>query len=176
MLNAAPSNLHIQLPALEPGVAPFKTAAAAEPITDVMDPADTVPLSVLALDLDAPSAGGWHAYLASRGIAVLVDDVGRDSITKADARRLFDERREHEIRRREIAARQEQAALEADRALRAGLPKGLHWTDIPVGVSAAQVWAQAEKDAKRKRRTVLEDALAGEGTVYRPLPPDDDEP
>jgi hypothetical protein len=66
----------------------FKTAAAAEPITDVMDPADTVPLSVLALDLDAPSAGGWHAYLASRGIAVLGDDVGRDSITKADARRL----------------------------------------------------------------------------------------
>jgi bifunctional ADP-heptose synthase (sugar kinase/adenylyltransferase) len=119
----------------------FKTAAAAEPITDVMDPADTVPLSVLALDLDAPSAGGWHAYLASRGIAVLVDDVGRDSITKADARRLFDERREHEIRRRQIAARQEQAALEADRAFRAGLPKGLHWTDIPVGVSAAQVWA-----------------------------------
>jgi hypothetical protein len=58
----------------------FKTAAAAEPITDVMDPADTVPLSVLALDLDAPSAGGWHAYLASRGIAVLGDDVGRDSI------------------------------------------------------------------------------------------------
>ena len=53
-----------------------------------------------------------------------------------------------------------------------GVPKGLHWTDIPDGVSIAQVWVQAEKDAKPKRRTPLEDALAGEGTVYRPLPTD----
>jgi hypothetical protein len=37
-------------------------------------------------------------------------------------------------------------------------------------VRGHQVWVQAEKDAKPKRRSPLEDALAGEGTVYRPLP------
>ena len=64
-----------------------------------MDPADLlVPLSVLALDLSAPSVGGWPAYLAGRGIEVVADDLGRDSITRADARRLFTERREAEAR------------------------------------------------------------------------------
>jgi hypothetical protein len=71
-----------------------------------------------------------------------------------------------------VRERQEQAAVERDRAFRAALPKGLHWTDIPVGVSAAEVWAQAEKDALPRRRSPLEDALAGEGMVYRPLPDD----
>ena len=91
-------------------------------------------------------------------IPLVLDDVGRRSISRADARQLFDEQRENEARKREVAARQEQQVVEADRAFRAALPTGLHWTDIPVGVSAAQVWAQAEKDARPKRRTPLEDA------------------
>jgi hypothetical protein len=141
----------------------------------VMDPpAEPVPLVVLELSLDAPGEG-WSNFLAARGIEIVEDDLGLASITRSDARMLIAERREAEAHAREVAARQEQAAIERDRAFRAALPTGLHWTDIPVGVSAADVWAQQEKDAKPKRRTPLEDALAGDGMIYRPLRPDGNE-
>jgi hypothetical protein len=150
-----------------------KTALVAEPTpveVATTVPTDLIPLSVLALDLPEPPAGGWTAYLVGRGLEVLTDDLGRLAVTRADARRLFDKRREDEARRREVAERQERQAVEADRAFRAALPKGLHWTAIPDGASAAQVWAQAEKDARPKRRTVLQDALeGGGGLVYHQL-------
>ena len=58
----------------------FRSMPDTEPAPVVMDPADLlVRLSVLALDLSAPSVGGWPSYLA-------------------DARRLFTERREAEAR------------------------------------------------------------------------------
>ena len=38
-----------------------------------------IPLSVLALDLPAPSGEGWPSFLASRGIAIVPDDLGRPS-------------------------------------------------------------------------------------------------
>jgi hypothetical protein len=131
-------------------------------------PTNLIPLSVLQLDLDPP-AGGWDAYLTGRGVGIAVDDIGRKAISRADARQLFDEKREAEARAREIAQRQEHRAVERDRAFRAALPTGLHWTELPPGVSAAEVWAAAERDAQPKRRTPLEDALAGDGMVYRPL-------
>jgi hypothetical protein len=142
---------------------------------DVAVPADDpVPLSHLALDLPEPPVG-WITYLNGRGIDLVDDDIGRKSISRADAWQLLDERREDEARRRELAQRREREAIEADRAFRAALPKGLHWTDIPVGVSAAQMWAQAEKDSRPRRRSVLDDALSNQGSVYHPIPHDADE-
>jgi hypothetical protein len=147
------------------------TASVAEPLHDeVISTVDEepVPLSHLGLDLDVPAIG-WVAYLTGRGVSVLVDDLGRDSISRVDAKQLLDERRQAEIRRREVAERQEQQAIEADRQWREHLNPGLPWYEIPPGVSAAELWAAAEKDAKPKRRTPLEDALASEGMVYRQL-------
>jgi hypothetical protein len=83
---------------------------------------------------------------------------------------LLDELREAEARKREVAERQEQLAIEADRQWRAQLSPGLPWYALPHGVSAAEAWAQAEKDAKPKRRSLLEDALeGGGGLVFHPL-------
>jgi hypothetical protein len=146
----------------------FKTTPATEPAPVKVALDELIPLSVLELDLPAPAAG-WLIELDRRGIEVVTDDLGRASITRADARQLFDEHREAEARAREVAARQERQAIEADRQWREQLPSGTPWWQLPVGVSAAEVWAKAEKDAKPKRRTPLEDALAGGGMVYRPL-------
>jgi hypothetical protein len=54
-----------------------------------------VPLSVIELDLPAP-VEGWTSYLASRNIEIVTDDLGRLSISRADAKQLFDERPEGE--------------------------------------------------------------------------------
>jgi hypothetical protein len=149
------------------------TAPVTEPAPDVIEQGSSgrtslIPLSHLELDLPAPGSG-WDAYLTGRGIQIVLDHIGRSAISSADARQLFDEQREVEARRRDVAARQEQQAIEADRRFRAALPKGLHWSEIPVGVSAAEMWAAAEKDAKPKRRTPLEDAFAGEGMVFHSI-------
>jgi hypothetical protein len=150
------------------------TAPVTEPAHDVdvmMDPADElVPLSVLALDLDAPAVG-WDAFLASRNIPVVLDHIGRSAISSADARQLLDEQREAEAHAQEVAAQREREAVERDRQSRAQLNGGVPWYALPPGVSAPEAWAQAEKDARPKRRTLLEDALAREeGTmVYHSL-------
>jgi hypothetical protein len=80
-----------------------------------------IPLSELALDLDAPG-GGWPAYLVARGVPILEDDIGRPSIARSDARQLFVERRESEARARELRERQD-AQIEARR--QAGARPGL---------------------------------------------------
>jgi hypothetical protein len=153
----------------------FKTMPATEPPThDVMDPAESaIPLSVLALDLDA-QAVGWDAFLASQNIPVVADGIGRKAISRADARQLFDERREDEIRPREVAAQQEQQAIERDQQRRAQLPEGVPWYEIPPGATAAEAWAHAEKDARPRRRSVLEDALSNSGTILHTLGPTPD--
>jgi hypothetical protein len=50
---------------------------------------ELIPLSVLELDLEPPSVGGWRPYLADRGVAVVEDDLGRASVARSDARRWF---------------------------------------------------------------------------------------
>jgi hypothetical protein len=51
------------------------------------EPVETVALSVLALDL--PELISAPAYLSDRNIVIVSDDIGRPSISHADARRLF---------------------------------------------------------------------------------------
>src|SRR5215211_5481355 len=92
--------------------------------------ADLIPLSHLSLDLPAP-AEGWPANLSSHGIQVLADDLGRDAISRGDAKRLLTERRENELRQREVIARIELEAEKRDQAFRAALPKGLAWHEVP---------------------------------------------
>jgi hypothetical protein len=87
----------------------FRTVPAAEPTHEVIVPADL--LTQLELDLAPPSSGGRRAFLAANGITVLVDDIGRDAIFRADARRLITERREAEARQDEAEGRQ---AIELD--------------------------------------------------------------
>jgi hypothetical protein len=127
---------------------------------DVTATPDLIALSVLALDLEPPSIGGWDAYLAGRGIEVTVDDIGRSAIRRADARQLFDERREGQARQREATA-QNDARLEKQRLaqLRPGVPADA----IPDGVTPAAAMLQAGKDAAEPRRTSpLHEALAGD--------------
>jgi hypothetical protein len=138
--------------------------AAAEP-----QAAEPVPLSVLALDLvDVPS--GWTVWLAERGIAVVFDDIGRPSVAREDARKLLEQQRQAEIRRQDHAHRQEAAAVEKDRAFRASLPKGIHWSDIPPGMTMGEYLAANDPDRQRgRRRTPLQDALSNDGMTFYSL-------
>jgi hypothetical protein len=149
----------------------FRSTVTAEPApVDVVVPADLIPLSVLTLDLPEPS-GGWVAYLASRDLEVMTDDIGRPAITRADARQLILEKQEGEARAREVAERNERNAIELDQQFRARLWQGQPWYETPMGVSPAEAWAQAEKDAQPKRTSPLQEALSNSGgLVYHPLP------
>jgi PAS domain-containing protein len=134
---------------------------------DVVDPSELVVLSVLQLDLEPPSTGGWDLYLAARGIPVIVDDIGRRAIFRADARLLITERQKAEQRQREAAERQ---AAELEHQRLASLMGGKPTDQIPEGVAAATWMVQAAKDAEPKRRTVLEEVLANRGDLtYRPV-------
>jgi hypothetical protein len=124
-----------------------------------------IPLSVLQLDLLAPSIGGWNHYLAEWGIKVVNDDLGRDCIARGDARRLFEEKWAAEEKAREVAARNEQRAIELDQQRRAQIWKGVPASAMPLGALPASVMLQTAKDARPKRTSVLEDALDGGGLV-----------
>ena len=146
----------------------FRTAPVAEPAPGVMAPADDgIPISLLALDLGEAPAEGWAAHLINRGVVVELDDVGRPSVTRGDARMLIAERAEAEARRREAAAAAEPQAVEADRVRRASI-----WRGAPAveGVPAAAAMLQADKDAQPRRTSVLQHALANSGElVFHPI-------
>jgi hypothetical protein len=114
----------------------FRTPVA-EPAQDVANdlPPEPVPLSVLELDLSTP-VEGWTVFL-SRNIEIVLDDLGRLSISRADAKQLFGERREAEARKREAAAAAEQAAIKADQQFRSTLWGGLPWYELPGGLPPA---------------------------------------
>jgi hypothetical protein len=116
----------------------------------------------------------WNVYLAGRGIAVVDDDIGRPAVARADARQLLTEQREAEARGREKAAELERQAVEQDRQRRASIWGGIPADMIPVGVSPAQAMVLAEKDARPRRRSVLEDSLSNSGTVFHPIRHEDE--
>jgi hypothetical protein len=148
-------------------------------VTDYLrvPPGEPIALSVLSLDLDEPG-NGWAACLAAKGISTVLDDVGRLSISRSDARMLFREQAEAVARQREITARND-AKLEGQR--RSQLPQGIPWYEVPAGMTAAEAMMASDPDRdKRPRRTsVLEDAFAGGETVMHILEPQpmfEDEP
>ena len=156
----------------------FRTSApVAEPAPDVVGtavPTDLIPLSHLELDLPAPTLG-WLIELDRRGIEIVLDDVGRKSVSRDNAKMLLDEQREREVRQREAAARNEQLAVEADRVRLASIRRGVPAVDLPPGVAPATAMLAADHDAQPKRTSPLQEALAGEAMTYHRLPSTDEE-
>ena len=156
----------------------FRTAAQPAAVTeaalDVKVPFELIPLSVLSLDLEAPPIG-WATELAARGVEIVLDDLGRPAIARADARQLFAEAAAAEVRQREVAERNERAAIEKDREFRAGLNKGIPWHHLPDGVSPAEAMAAADRATRPKRLTPLQEALSGESMTFHSFGSEQDE-
>jgi hypothetical protein len=134
------------------------------PLTVIVPAEPPVPLSHLELDLPAP-VEGWAVFLAGRGVEVTLDDIGRMSVSRGDARQLLIEQREAEARKREVLERNEQQAIEADRVRRASIWGGVPATAFPDGVSAASVMLTAAQDARPRRQSPLQHALANSGEL-----------
>jgi hypothetical protein len=119
------------------------------------------------LDLSEPPSG-WVAYLTGRGVAVVDDDLGRPSISRAAARMLFDEHRADEARKAEMRAESEKRAVEADQQWRSQLPHGVPWYEIPDGVLPAVAMTAA---AQPRRTPSRAEWLFGEvdGMVFHSL-------
>lgn len=64
------------------------------------------------LELDEPF-GGWPAFLKSRGVPILRDDLGRQALDRADFARLIGERNESERRHVDEERRRAEEAAEA---------------------------------------------------------------
>jgi hypothetical protein len=128
----------------------------------------TVALSELALEIPEPT-GGWVNWLAAKGITVIPDDIGRDSVARHHAKRLLDEHREEQLRRAALARLQEREAVAEDERRRAQIWKGVPASSLPDGAAPASVMLQAAKESRPKRTSVLEESLSGGGLMFHPL-------
>jgi hypothetical protein len=121
---------------------------------------ELVALSVLSLDYPAPPTG-WAAELARRGVAISLDDLGRESIPRDAARGLLEEHRAEVERRARHLAEVERRAIEADQAFRATLPPGIRPDQVPEGMTPAELMTAGDRLGQGSRRqSVLEHALA----------------
>jgi hypothetical protein len=146
----------------------FKTGPATEPAPVEVALDELIPLSVLELDLPAPTTG-WASHLADRDIEIVLDDLGRAAITRADAKQLFDEQREAEARQRELAEQRDREAMERERAFRAALPKGVPCYELPAGMSPADALMRTGLEAERPRSvytTLLYAELSGRNETW----------
>jgi hypothetical protein len=114
-------------------------------------PSDLIPLSHLELDLAVP-VEGWAAFLTDRHIAIELDDIGRASVSRDDARQILAEKREDEQRRREAAARAERQAIEQDQQRREAIWTGAPASAIPEGASPGLIGALRPPDGQRAVR------------------------
>jgi hypothetical protein len=132
----------------------------------------TVPLSVLALDLAEPPEG-WPNFLGARAIAIVPDDLGRDSIPRQAARRLLDEQREQVLRQAALRRVHEQEAVEADERRRAQIWRGVPASAVPDGVHPATAMLQQAKDAQPRRTPSRVEWLFGlqdtGGVIHEPF-------
>jgi hypothetical protein len=155
----------------------FRATATAPPTQDMPAVADTIPLTVLQLDHPAPAAG-WTAYLAGRGVEIVEDDLGREAISRGDAKILLDEQRKREAKRAELLARADEAAEQFDREWRAQLGVGIPASAIPAGMTYAAAVASAELDGVgyRPRATLVADVLDNdaETMMFHPFPADEE--
>jgi len=158
----------------------FRNTAAAAPPVEEVAPSSLVPLSVLRLEMDPGGGDDWSAFLAERDVPMLTDAVGRDSVLSSDARVLLAEHREMVAREREAAARKRGAldreAEERDQQFRARLWGGVPADHMPPDVLPAAAMLQSAQDARPKRTSVLQEALANEGGItFHSLAPEADE-
>ena len=129
---------------------------------------EPIPLSLFQLDYPTPPIG-WNAELAHRGVAIVLDDIGRPSIPRAAARDLLMERREQQEAAARKRAEIDRRAVEADQRFRASLPAGIPAGMVPEGISAAALMMYSDPLSGARRRSVVEDALAHAGTVFTPI-------
>ena len=133
-------------------------------------PSTLIPLSELALELATPTTG-WLIELDRRGIPVQADDIGRDSITRADARQLLNEQRENEARQARMREETERQAIEQDQQWRATLNPGVPWYVVGRDISPAAAMLEASQDADYAGRPrslqseLLEAELGGKGNT-----------
>ena len=129
--------------------------------TPMNEPAPLLPVSELALELPAPSVEGWPSYLAGRGIEITLDDIGRESITRAAARELIIEHSENEAQERERLQQHREAverqAIERDQQWRAEMPRGIPVGTFPDGVDPIIGQIEAEKASDPRRRQMEEE-------------------
>jgi hypothetical protein len=151
----------------------FQTAIAERAVKVPVE--ELIPLSVLQLDLPVPG-DGWTVFLAGRNIEVLLDDLGRESIARSDARQLLAEQRAYEARRAELLAAADRQAEEFDRQRRAQIWKGVSADMLPVGVSAGDAMLAAARDTQPKRRSLMEETLSNSPEMsYHAFTPNPDE-
>jgi antitoxin component of MazEF toxin-antitoxin module len=144
-----------------------------------VDPAELVPLAELVVE-----GFGWgNPYLTTPrdvvdalahqlGDDVVIDDLGRRCVTRETARRLFTEREAQERRVRQVQADNEARAAEQAAA---NVPRGIPASQIPDGVAPAAAMLQAARDAQPRRQSVLEAALANDGSyTYHPISGEDE--
>ena len=128
-----------------------------------------IPLSLFQLDCPTPPSG-WTAELAHRGVAIVLDDIGRPSIPRAAARDLLAEHREDEAHKARLREEIERRAIEADQRFRASLPAGIPAGAVPEGISAGQLMMLSDPMLQGRRRSVVQDALEhGGGSVIYSL-------
>jgi hypothetical protein len=82
---------------------------------------------------------------------------------------LFVEAREAETRQREKRELVEREAVEADERRRAQIWGGIPASEIPDGLTPAMAMTAGEREARPRRRSVLEDSLAGGGVTFYPI-------
>jgi hypothetical protein len=98
------------------------------------------------------------------------DWANRPCVTWSTATELLDSLRAEAARIREQA---EQQLVAADAARRAAIPAGIPHSQVPEGVTPAMLLMLSDPAAQSvRRRSVVEDALAGAGTVYTPIQPE----
>jgi hypothetical protein len=131
---------------------------------------ELVPLSVLGLDVPEPQ-GGWVAELAGRGVEIVLDDVGREAVTRETARTLLAEHRERQEEAARHRAAIEERLIAADAARRAALPPGIPAGAVPTAMSAAELMMAADPMQGPRRESVLEHALANPdgALIYHPV-------
>jgi hypothetical protein len=120
-------------------------AQVQNPEATICDACSMVPLSILALDFDEPTAG-WSVFFRERGIEPTEDDLGRPAIRREDARAMMVELREWEFKSAEETRRRQEELVRESRPVLRGIPR-------PAGADAAltayEVQRGADADAER---------------------------
>jgi hypothetical protein len=103
---------------------------------------------------------------------IVTDDIGRPSIARDDAKRLFDEQRERDASRAAVLAAADQQAAEYDREWRKRL-RGIPADMIPAGMAPAAAMVAAELDSHAylpRRASVAEDLRDNSrGLTFHPI-------
>ena len=158
----------------------FRIPATDLPVpAERVDPVELIPLAELVVE----SFGWGNPYLttprevvdapaAQLGGDVVIDDLGRRCVTRETARRLFAEQEAQERRQRQVQERNDRAAEQAaSHVPRGGIPAD----QIPEGVRPVEATLQAAKDNQPRRQSVLEAALANDGSyTYHPISGEDE--